>query len=319
MFFLKRIFILTFAVLLLAFFGCNQQNSSGKPSIVCTIFPQYDWARQILGENLDDFDLDFLMDKKIDLHSYQPSVDHIAKISSCELFIYVGGESDKWIADVLSDAVNKNMIVINLLDALGAAAKEEEIKEGMEADEEEEEEVSYDEHVWLSLKNAQLFCRVIADAICSLDLENGEIYQANLDSYIAQLSDLDLRYQKAMAEAPVKTLLFCDRFPFRYLVDDYGLDYYAAFVGCSAETEASFDTIVFLAEKADELNLKNILVTESSDLSIAETVRDNSRDKTQQIFVLNAMQSVTLGEASEGASYLSLMESNLNVLKDVLK
>ncbi|MCL2158169.1 MAG: metal ABC transporter substrate-binding protein [Oscillospiraceae bacterium] len=306
-----------FAVFLLfLFFGCAQIYSSGKLSIVCTIFPQYDWARQVLGDNADEVELGFLIDKKIDLHSYQPSVEHIAKISSCDLFIYVGGESDKWVDDVLNESVNKDMIVINLLDVLGAAAKEEEIKEGMEA--EQEDEIAYDEHVWLSLKNAKLFCRAIADAICSLDSENVEIYQANLESYIAQLSDLDFRYQKAVDEAAVKTLLFCDRFPFRYLVDDYGLDYYAAFVGCSAETEAGFDTIVFLAEKADELNLKNILVTESSDLSIAETVRDNSKDKDRPIFVLNAMQSVTLGEAQNGASYLLLMESNLTVLTEAL-
>ncbi len=338
---MKRFRILLLAVLLLLpitmLSGCNQKISNDKISIVCTIFPQYDWVRQILGDKADNIELTLLLDKKIDLHSYQPSVENIAKVSACDLFIYVGGESDQWADDVLLEATNKDMVVINLLDILGDAAKAEEIIEGMEEedhdhgdeddhnhddddeDHDHEGEVEYDEHIWLSLKNAQILCVAIANAVSTLDADNAEIYQSNLTAYNEKLSALDSEYQTAVDNAPIKTLLFGDRFPFRYLVDNYGLDYYAAFVGCSAETEANFTTIIFLAGKADELNLKNIMVTESSDQSIAKTIINNTTGKNQQILVMNAMQSVTKSDVQNGTTYLTVMESNLNILKEALK
>jgi len=337
---MKRFCILLLAVLLLLpitiLSGCNQKNSNDKISIVCTIFPQYDWVRQILGDKADNIELTLLLDKKIDLHSYQPSVENIAQISACDLFIYVGGESDHWADDVLLEAINKNMVVINLMDILGDAAKAEEIKEGMQEDEhhhededdhdhddehdhDHEDEVEYDEHIWLSLKNAQILCVAIANAVSALDADNAEIYQNNLTAYNEKLSALDSEYQTTIDDAPIRTLLFGDRFPFRYLVDNYGLDYYAAFVGCSAETEANFTTIIFLAGKADELGLKSIMVTESSDQSIAKTVINNTTEKNQQILVMNAMQSVTKSDVQNGTTYLSVMESNLNILKEALK
>jgi zinc transport system substrate-binding protein len=211
------------------------------------------------------------------------------------------------------------MAVICLLDTLGAGAKEEEVLEGMQEEEGEEEEGAYDEHVWLSLKNAQAFCTVITDALSSLDADHAAAYKSNLTSYNEKLSALDAEYQAAADAAPVKTLLFGDRFPFRYLVDDYGLAYHAAFPGCSAETEASFETIVFLADKVGELDLKTVIVLESSDQSIANTIIDNTAGKNQQILVLDSMQSVTESDVQNGATYLSIMESNLNVLKEALQ
>ena len=314
-------FILIFILLTTLLSGCSQTEKSndGKLNIVCTIFPQYDWVRQILGDKTDGVNLTFLLNNRVDLHNYQPSADDIIKISSCDLFIYVGGESDKWANDILKDTTNKNMCVINLLDTLGMAAKSEEVIEGMENVENDEDEADYDEHVWLSLKNAQTFCAVIADALSSLDKNNAAEYKNNLDLYIEKLVKLDSDYQTAVNAASVKTLLFGDRFPFRYLVDDYGLKYHAAFAGCSAETEASFNTIIFLANKADELNLKNIMVTESSNKKIAETIISNTSNKNQQILVMDAMQSVTSADVQKGTTYLSIMENNLNVLKEALK
>ena len=316
--------ILSLLLLITILSGCYQTGKpkDGKINVVCTVFPQYDWVRQILGEKGDTMELTLLLNSRIDLHSYQPSVDAIARISACDLFIYVGGESDKWVDDALVDATNKDMIVIKLLDVLGEAAKEEEILEGMEADGDgggDDDEADYDEHVWLSLKNAQIFCLVIADALSSLDTNNAGEYKSNLEIYTARLQALDAEYQTAVDAAPVKTLLFGDRFPFRYLMDDYGLTPHAAFAGCSAETEASFDTIVFLAKKVDELDLNTVMVTESADRSIARTVIDNTRNKNQQILVLDAMQSVTSSDVRNGSTYLSIMESNLNVLKEALK
>ena len=345
---MKRIIsiILVFLLLATVVTGCtqtaNQDNASAekKLSVVCTIFPQYDWAREILGSKADNIDLTLLMDSGVDLHNYQPSVDDIVKISTCDLFIYVGGESDEWVDAVLTEASNPNMIVINLLDALGDSVKTEEIIEGMEEDHDHDdhkdddhkdddnddghdhdhaEEAVYDEHVWLSLKNAEVFCSVIADALSLLDAGNAGEYERNLASYTEKLSALDAEYQTAVNAASVGTLLFGDRFPFRYFADSYGLSYHAAFPGCSAETEASFETVIFLAGKADELGLHTIMVTESTDQSIAKTIINNTTDKNQQILALDSMQSVKASDVNSGTTYLSIMESNLNVLKEALK
>lgn len=320
---------------------------AGEPlRIVTTIFPEYDWVMNILGDRAADAEVSMLLDNGVDLHSYQPSVDDIVKISDCDLFVYVGGESDDWVDDALKEATNKDMIVLNLLEVLGDSVKEEEVVEGMEAehdhehdheeahedheeghedheegheDHDHEEEVEYDEHVWLSLKHAGTLCGAIAEALCRLDPEYAEDYSANAAAYTEKLQALDAAYRAAVDGAAADTLLFGDRFPFRYLTDDYGLNYYAAFVGCSAETEASFETIVFLATKTDELGLKSICQIESSDGSIARTIRENTRSGDQEILTLDSMQSVTSGDVAEGASYLSIMEQNLEVLKTALQ
>lgn len=316
----------------------NASAETGDPDkmqIVTTIFPEYDWVENVLGDRADAAEVTLLLDNGVDLHSYQPTAEDIMKISTCDMFIYVGGESDEWAEDVLENAVNKDMVVINLLDALGDGVKAEEIVEGMEAeyDHEHEEgeeaehdheggeecEEEMDEHVWLSLRNAEVLCGTIADGLGQIDSENADVYKANAEAYKTELADLDAKYVEAVANAEVKTLLFGDRFPFRYMVDDYGLDYYAAFVGCSAETEASFETIVFLAGKTDELGLSSIMAIEGSDRRIAETIRDNTSSKDQQILTLDSLQSTTLKDAANGTSYLSVMESNLEVLKEALK
>jgi len=318
---MKRFFALALSFLLLICIlpGCIQSaKPDGKISIVCTIFPQYDWTRQILGDRAGEFDLTLLLSSRADLHNFQPSVEDIVNISKCDLFIYVGGESDKWVKDALAQAANPDMIVIDLLDVLGDAAKEEELLPGME-EEEEDDEDAYDEHVWLSLSNAKVFVAAIADAIASMDPENADAYHMSQAAYQGKLEALIREYQSAVEAAPVKTLLFGDRFPFRYLMDDYGLEAFAAFPGCSAETEASFDTVVNLAKKADELALRCVLVTESSDRSIAETIIENTAAGGQQILVLDAMQSVTANDIQNGAAYLSIMEGNLAVLKEALK
>ncbi|MBR7071920.1 MAG: zinc ABC transporter substrate-binding protein [Clostridia bacterium] len=312
--------------------GCGTPSTNGdKLSIVTTIFPEYDWVKQIIGDKADQADVTMLLDNGVDLHSYQPTADDIIRISTCDMFIYVGGESDEWVEDVLKEATNKDMVIINLLEALGDDVKEEEVKEGMQEDEHEhgddhededhdhEGETGYDEHVWLSLKNAAELCSYISSKLCEIDPDNKDAYKANTDAYIAKLNALDKQYKDAVGSAGTKTLLFGDRFPFRYLTDDYGLDYYAAFVGCSAESEASFETIMFLANKVDELGLKAILQIESADGKIARTVKDTTKAKDQTILTLDSMQSTTSADVKNGASYLSIMEKNLEVLKNALK
>ena len=314
--------VMVLAVSMLAGCGTDASKDNGKISIVTTIFPEYDWVREITKGNAN-VEITMLLDKGVDLHSFQPTADDIVKVSSCDMFIYVGGESDEWVEDALAEATNKNMVVINLLDVLGDSVKEEELVEGMEGEEEEEESEEeegpeYDEHVWLSLKNAEVLCQYISDELCKIDPDNKETYETNVKAYIAQLDTLDKEYEAAVSNASVKTVLFGDRFPFRYLVDDYGLDYYAAFVGCSAESEASFETIKFLADKTDELGLNAILQIESADGKIAQTIKDTTKTKSQQILTMDSMQSVTAKDVSAGATYLGIMQENLSVLSQAI-
>lgn len=292
-----------------------------KITIVAATFPLYDWTRQVLGEN-SDAELVLLMDSGVDLHSFNPTAQDILRVASCDLFIYVGGESDEWVEDAQKHLINQDQIALSLMEILGEAAKEEELVEGMQAEEEEydhdEDEIEYDEHVWLSLRNAQLFTQAIADALCRLDAENAEAYQANAAAYIAQLQELDARYADMRAKAAYDTILFGDRFPFRYLADDYDLNYYAAFSGCSAETEASFQTIVFLAGKTNELQLPAVLTIEGTDHRIAETIVQSTADKNQQVLTVDSMQGTTAKAISEGVTYLGVMEKNLAVFAQAL-
>ncbi len=514
----KKFLLAAAAVLLLAAqtaFAKSKAKDSASPKlkIVTTIFPEYDWTKQLLGDKADAAELTLLLDNGIDLHSYQPSVQDIAKISDADIFIYVGGESDEWVHDVLRSARNKELVAINLLDVLGERVKQEEHVEGMEAEDEhhhhdgeehehhhekkavpedrtladyegewqslfpymsqnfkaktasymaaaegfdsndkawdffyegnktdtrfisikknkvtftnengskvtgtykydgfyadcwgetsiryqfrntdkkskapayiqfddhlnfptktehfhiycgddpkamldikyswptyypksidseeemiheflkhyiddddehhhdEEEEIEYDEHVWLSLRHAQLLCGAICDTLCAKDNVNAATYRANLAAYTAQLDALDAGYADAVKSAKRSTLLFGDRFPFRYLVDDYGLSYYAAFAGCSAESEASFKTIAFLAQKVDELGLQHVMQLENSKGKIARTIIQNSKNKKAQILTLDSMQSTTSRDIRKGATYLGTMQKNLTVLKTAL-
>lgn len=323
----KLIGFLTIAMLTVCgFTGCRpgpKPESTDALQIVVTIFPEYDWVRNILGNNPAGAEVTMLLDSGVDLHSYQPTAEDMMKIANSDLFVYVGGESDEWVDGVLRGTPNEKRITVNLLEALGDRAKEEEIVEGMEedgdhdhhdhdADEEhhdgEEEGPEYDEHVWLSLRNAVVLVDRLAQALAGADPANAETYARNAVSYTEKLKTLDAEYQAAIDNAPVKTLLFGDRFPFRYLTDDYGLDYYAAFVGCSAETEASFETITFLARKADELSLHAVTTIEGANHKIAETIVQNTKSKDQRILSLDSMQSVTAEGAQSGAGYLPVME-----------
>ena len=294
------------------------ENKSGsRLSIVTTVFPCYDWVREIAGSKISGIDLTMLLDNGTDMHSFQPAAKDIVKISSCDVFIYVGGESDEWVEDALKEAVNKDIRTVNLMDLLGDSVVEEETVEGMQAEDEEEGEdgPEYDEHVLL---NAQVLVTGIADAMAQADPENASLYENNAGTYNSKLGELDGRYRAAVKDSDKDTILFCDRFPFRYLTDELGLDYYAAFSGCSAEAEASFETVVFLSGKIDELGLSSVLVIDGSDQKIAKTVIENTGSKDMEILVMDSMQSTTTADSSNGVTYLSVMESNLEVLVKAL-
>ena len=263
------------------------------------------------------------MNNGTDLHSYQPSIKDIAKISVCDLFVYVGGESDEWVENVLANAKNKSMVVVNLMEVLEDRVYEEELVEGMQGEEEEgedeeEEGPEYDEHIWLSLTNAAAVTQVLLEKICSLDLKNAGTYKNNTQAYVSKLNALNKKYAQTVAAAKYDTLLYADRFPFRYLVEDYGLKYYAAFIGCSAESEASFATIKFLADKLKELKLPAVLILEKSDGKIASTVIEASGQRGVEILEMDSIQSVTQKEIKAGKNYLNTMEKNLETLKAAL-
>ena len=301
-------------------------SSAEKISVVATIFPEYDWIRNIVGENADHVEIRQLLDKGVDMHSFQPTAEDMMTIASCDLFVYVGGESDSWTADALKNSVNPDQISVNLMETLGSRVKEEELVEGMQEEDHDHdhehgpaEAPEYDEHVWLSLKNAEVLTERLADALAEADPACADSYRENAKQYAEKLAALDKEFAETVAAAPKKTVLFGDRFPFRYLTDDYGLDYYAAFAGCSAETEASFETIVFLTEKVDELRLGAVLTIENSDQKIAKTIVSGTETKDQKVLVMDSMQSVTAADAAGGRDYLERMRGNLEVLKEALK
>lgn len=329
-----------------------EKGNSNKISIVCTTFPQYDWVKNILGEEAEHFNVTLLLDNGVDMHSYQPAVKDIATAGSSNLFIYVGGESDTWVEDALKEAKNKDLKAINLMETLGNSVKEEEVVEGMQEERESlghsheksskekqeqtqkeshensqeingqkeaaDEEPEYDEHIWLSIRNAEIMVKNIEKAIEQLDSDNAKVYQTNAENYIKKLDTLDKQYANTIQNAKYKAILFGDRFPFRYMADDYDLKYYAAFAGCSAETMAGFETVTFLAKKADELRLPVILTIENSDGRIAEAVKSNTTKKNQKILAMNSLQSVTKEQIADGITYLQVMQENLSVLSEAL-
>ena len=329
-----------------------EKGNSNKISIVCTTFPQYDWVKNILGEEAERFNVTLLLDNGVDMHSYQPAVKDIATAGSSNLFIYVGGESDTWVEDALKEAKNKDLKAINLMETLGNSVKEEEVVEGMQEERESlghsheksskekqeqtqkeshensqeingqkeaaDEEPEYDEHIWLSIRNAEIMVKNIEKAIEQLDSDNAKVYQNNAENYIKKLDTIDKQYANTIQNAKYKAILFGDRFPFRYMADDYDLKYYAAFAGCSAETMAGFETVTFLAKKADELRLPVILTIENSDGRIAEAVKSNTTKKNQKILAMNSLQSVTKEQIADGITYLQVMQENLSVLSEAL-
>ena len=327
-----------------------------KISIITTIYPEYAWTKEILGTRTDSVNLTLLIKNGIDLHSYKPTAHDVAKIASADMVIYVGGESDEWIKDALTASPKKGRVEINLMEALGDRVKAEEIVEGMQAEEEHhhehaeehehehhdehaeahehehhdehaevhehhhhDEDVENDEHVWLSLKNAEILVKKIAEELSKIDAAHASAYKQNAEAYIAQIQSLDAEYRTAVESAARKTVLFGDRFPFRYLVDDYGIKYYAAFVGCSAESEASFETIAFLAGKMDSESLPSIFIIENGNDKIAKAVLAASKkSQDAQILTINSMQSITEKQINDGINYISLMKANLENLKKAL-
>lgn len=302
--------------------GCGQTapQHNAKYTVIATIFPVYDWAVNLLRD-CPEVQVVLLSDKGVDLHSYQATAEDLLRISGCDIFLYIGGESDEWVEAVLESVPNAGRRELALMDALEGTLHEEENVEGMQTRGlgEESEEPEYDEHIWLSVRNAKACCEAMAALFAECMPEYSGTIGQNLADYSGALAGLDASFTAAVEAGSRDTLLFCDRFPFRYLVEDYGLRYYAAFSGCSGDSEASFATVLFLTEKAEQLALPVLLRLEDSDGRLAETVAGCVIGDTPEILVLDSLQSVSLQDAGQGATYLSLMEKNLAILAQALK
>lgn len=303
----------------------NAPVATGEPlHVVTTIFPIYDWVRQMLADDPGLAEVTLLLDDGIDLHSYQPSVQDLAEIADCDVFLYVGGESDSWVKDALASGGTPGRVALDLMPLLGDELEEEELVEGMQPDDDDHDddgddhEEAYDEHIWLAPHNAQLLCAAIADVLADVDPFHAAQYRAGYERYRQDLKALDDRFDEMTDHAVRDTILVADRFPFLYLTEAYDLDYYAAFAGCSAETEASFATVAFLADKLDKLRLPYVLVPDGSDQKLAQTVIAATQSKNQTILTLDSMQSVTAEQIAAGATYVGLMEQNLATLQTAL-
>lgn len=322
---MKKFFILLIVLMLLGLFlvACRHAPSATSDDtirVVCTSFAPYDWIREIVGDKHTNVSIHYLNEKGLDMHNYMPSAKDIISIHESDFFIYVGGESENWVSDVLKNANHSSQIVLNMMAFLEEDLKmNEESPHSHDEDHHEDEHAhaeEYDEHVWLSIQNAKRYCAEIVSILCSLDASNAEYYQANGTSYLNKLNALDAQYLEMVEQAPHKTLLFGDQFPFRYLVEDYHLEHYAVFSGCSADSEVSFDTIIYHAKKLDELGLQAVCVIENSDQKVAKAIIQNTQSKNQIIHILNSMQRVS---GTSDKNFLDIMTDNLHILKKAMQ
>ncbi|MBQ8905957.1 MAG: zinc ABC transporter substrate-binding protein [Ruminococcus sp.] len=293
--------------------GCTVDGSGDERiKVVTTVFPTYDFVREIGG---DQADVTLLLTPGAESHSYEPTAADVLKIQQCDVFVYIGGVSEQWVGEVLENLNTEKTEVIRLFDCVTPIEQSHDHEHENASDEHDHHEAEYDEHIWASPLNAIRMTQEISAAMERIDPENMGLYSSNTDTYVHKLTQLDLLYRKAVQDAQYDTLIFGDRFPFRYLVEEYGLQYHAAFTGCSSETEASASTLAFLIETIQTENVPLVLYTESSTKKIADRICEATGADSA---MLHSCNNVTKQELADGVTYLSLMEQNLDVLKRAL-
>ncbi len=312
----KSICLLLCLLLIATLSGCGGQKATDRLKIVATVLPEYDWIIN-LTKGCDKVDVTLISDKGVDMHSFQPSAEDVFNIASADLMVYTGGRSDKWVEDALKNPQNENMIKLNLIEELNKVGGGRYVHHSHKDDEDCHDPV--DEHIWLSLKNAKLFCSEITNRLTYLDPEGKELYEENLKAYLKELEALDSSYEETVAKGKRDTLIFADRFPFIYLLEDYGIKHFAAFEGCSADSVADFDTVFGLAENIDRLDIDTLLITDNVGVDLAKSVIENTKAKNARILSLNSMQTTTLSEAQKGSSYIKIMSDNLEIIKKALE
>jgi zinc transport system substrate-binding protein len=290
--------------------NAESQKTDGKINVTAVMFAPYDFVREIAGDRIN---LAMLLPPGAESHSFEPTPRDIIAIQNSDVFIYTGGESDEWIERILESMDTGKMAILSLMECVDLV--EEEIVEGMEEEEEEEEE-AYDEHVWTSPANAALIVRAITEVLCSVDGENAAYYRQNSEEYTAKLSELDSAFRGVVAGAKRKTLVFGDRFPFRYFADAYGLSYYAAFPGCHTESEPSAATVAFLIDKIKDESIPVVFHIELSNERMADTISEETGAKK---LLLHACHNISKTDFEKGVSYLDLMNRNVENLKEALR
>ena len=314
---LKKVIVLFCITSILLFSGCTGKSDiteGEKLSVVCTSFPQYDWVRNIVGE-VSDVEISLIIDNGTESHSYQATADDIIKIKNSDIFIFNGGKSDSSFDKIAEQNRHEGWISINMMNSIPEKLLYEDI---FESESHNHHESTYDEHIWLSLNNSIELCHIITDELSKADPENSNIYKTNCENYTTVLENLNLRYKELVSGSAKKEIILADRHPFKYLMNDYNLKCYAAFPGCSSDTEASFETVITLAKKIDELGITKIAVTENSNSSIAESVISASAAESIDIITMNSIQSVSQKDIDSGLTYISAMESNLEALTKLL-
>jgi zinc transport system substrate-binding protein len=310
---MKKFFCGFLAALLLglSLVGCAETGEKARVSVVCTVFPLYDWTRRVVGD-VEGVEVIWLSDQGTDLHSFQPSAEDVMRIASADLTVFVGGVSDGWVREALRQSSGE-ALALSEWEGVTLRCVSDESGHGHEDGHDHET----DEHIWLSLKNAAVSVEAIRQALGEIDGEHAEEYGENAETYLAELRELDGRYAETVAEAAEPRLLFADRFPFVYLTEDYGVDYVAAFSGCTTDVDADFSTVVRLSETADRWETEYVMVTENSDGALAEGVIRASSNPHRRVARMNSLQSVRRADAEGGVTYLSVMEENLTVLRRV--
>jgi zinc transport system substrate-binding protein len=315
---LKRtvLILIILAAVLYGTGGCKQNknivtgNSNGKINVTTTNFPPFDFVRRIAGDKVN---LNMLLPPGAESHSFEPSPRDIITIQNSDIFIYVGGESDAWVDRILESMDTDNMRILAMIDTVEAV--EEEIVEGMEEEEEEEEEIAYDEHVWTSPQNAILIVRAITELLCEADSANAAFYLQNAAVYSEELARLDAVFNEVIAGAKRRTIVFADRFPFRYFADAYGLSYFAAFPGCSTETEPSAATVAFLINKIKAEKIPVVFHIELSNERMADTISGETGAKK---LLLHACHNIAKRDFDAGFGYLDFMRRNVENLREAL-
>ena len=305
--------LLTAAATALCLCSCASQNEtdnkdSQKLKIISTVFPPYDLARQIAGDNAD---ISILLPPGSESHTYEPTAKEIIEIQNCDIFLYIGGENEQWAEKIISSNKSDSVKTVKLIDCV-KTLEEAELHE-----EEHEEEHSHetDEHIWTSPKNEQLMLTAVYDAICEADPENKAVYTKNKDSYNEQLTELDKAYKEAVGNAKNKTIIMADKFPFRYLAEEYGLDFYAAFSSCSDESEPSAATMTSLISKIKELKIPVVYYLEFSSTKVADTLCSETGASS---LMLHSCHNVSKEDLDKGVTYVELMKQNLENLKTAL-
>ena len=309
----KRILCLLMALLFLLP-GCGRRvkPDSDRLQVVCTLFPYYDFVRQIGG---DDVDVTLLVAAGREAHSFEPTPLDVITLSRADVFIYNGGESEVWVEDILAASGENIGTVLAMMDYADTLA--EEVVEGMQVreDDEDEEEIEYDEHIWTSPVIAMALCRVIGRALMDADPAHAENYQTRLDSYLTDLTELDGAFRQVVEGAQRSTLVFGDRFPLLYFCRTYGLDYRAAFHGCASDTEPSLHTLKYLIDKVNDEHIPVVYTIELSSRKIADAIADTTGAK---VLTFQSCQTVSRADFDAGETYLSLMLQNVDALKEGL-